>query len=926
MKVNMEQLIGQEQEPVKKSPPNKGGGRMVKVFGVFALCLAALGGFAVYNQMSTKDNASADALYDESEINPSFTVQQMGLSDVPAVGEGAAEGNTIPVLQNKEGAWNVGTEDGLVKTEQKLTELYKEYETNWNKSHTLSGLSYLNGVDGKAAAGYRLSEIWIGKNKESKDQSDFSIVSVPQTKEGLADTGKVVFTNNPDGKVSGVENGWYKPDEDGSYTVCIKDGDVIRLLFDTMGAESSGKMNVYDYDVTDGSYYLNSDYYHKGDAQKTSGQGSRSGNLYVDGIGKGINQEGNYSGDGPKLGFGGSNIGSGLEDEARENELDTINVYNVVSTETTGVSLGLTKGIGTDGNLLWADGISVPNLFNGKAAGKFDYVEDKYSAGFKQFGFMRTLSSVKSAYGLELTGLEAVGKGMWLGDKLPSSGTDGHDIVWGDGSKSKKYYRDGDRSVKTLKDSDDKQNHNKFFGMTYVQDFTLSPGYIGPLDFFGYSDDDLWAYAARVDKNGKVMEDTAVCVADLGGVHDGTAYYSNLWDAIKPVEYGKEAQQWRLFVYWLERDGISAKCNISFSLPEAAISDVSEDTGSVTVEAAKYSEDNKGTRTFVFDDGTTNKYMASIKNGTSIVVTSGKEFNMGAGTSLSINGLEAGREFTIKETGKPYVWTSSGDTYGESDAVTGKVGETEKVSFLSVDNKGKITIGTNANETPEGGFIFSIDLEDVPSTGVMAVSTGDQKKLEMNGGRCSVAIGAGDSLTLYNLPEGAEFSVNAEDVSGYRVAEIIIDGDLTTSGKTVSGKADASVIYRYETGEETKYPKISMEQSVTGDWSTSQVAVKNGTPVSYNIKIENPYDTDMEVTVLDKVPEGLDVKEPVMSNGTVSEGVVKWNVKLEAKSSATVSFDGTVTSKMSGTFENKASVVKDGNTLAESNVVKAVIR
>lgn len=916
MKINMKQIMGPEWEPVKT--PEQGQKTRLKLAGILVLCLMVFGVLTVYGRIAGRDSASADSLYHESEVNPSFTVQHVGTMRVPEIKKGEGK---IPVLKD-DNMWHASLDGGQLKTVKKQVELYREYKTDWSQTNTIAGMSFLNGQAGEVAKGYDLKEIRF------TERSVTTILDVPHTGDA-ADLSGIALTNNQNHpKLSAVEDGRYKPNKNGKYVIAISDGMNVKLVFDTVKREETHPVTLYDYDISDGGYYIKNDYYRKGRKQKTSTQGTYGKTVYVDAVESGIHIPGNYSGDGARLTFGGTSAGTKFGGAVRDNELDTINVHNVMNTRTTGVCLGLTSGITRDGNLQWAQNIAAPDLFGpGSVKGRTIYGDSQYSMMFKQEGYTKTLSSVSSKGGVSAKELEMVGNGFWIGDVLPSYGTDGHDPVWGNETKSVKYYRSDDRGAKAFPPSEDRQNHNSFFGFNYTEDFILPAGYSGPFDIFGYSDDDLWVYAAKVNKDGSVAENSAILLTDLGGIHEGTARYTSLWDKISPVAYGQEPEHWRLFVFWLERDGMSAKCYLRFSLPNATLVDEKTESSSVEITAADMSTDGDRIRTFVFDDGTGNRYHAETGDGTFVTVTCGKEFELLSGSSLVIKGLPKEREFSMKETKASRVWSSSGGDYRESCSVSGK--GNAKLSFLSTEYAGEIVIKADADTMPEGGYVFHVQFDKALDGGILAM---DEKgnphgRVELGKNKAfRAAIGAGDVLALYNIPKGTKFSVTAEHADGYPLREISVDGNLTTSERTVTGTANARVMYRYNTAKDTgdTAPRIRLRQSISGDWNTKDVFLKSGMPLSYNIRVSNPGTSEMELTVTDTVPDGFALMESTLSdkNAVLANGAIHWNVKLGPGKSKSLSFTGTVSG--SGTIQNTAKAAT-GETEVESNTIKAVL-
>lgn len=768
MKVDMNRLMGtgwveeHQERPAKKK--HTGLYKAVKTAVCLAIFLMFLGSSVVYQEWYKNNNVSAGQLYDETGLNPSFTVQHVG--DVQAIDIQPGAGD-IAVAGGSHASLN---SDGTVATFTKQADLYEGYATTWQETDSIAAASFLNGEDGSQAEGYMLSEIWFGRDAGSNDRLDFTVLTVPNT-DGIADLNCISLTNNPAHPgLSGISDGCYVPDGDGNFTVCIKDGDVVRLVFTLVGDTEENGADVFDYDISNGGYYKKKDYADRGRLYKTSGQEKETGKIYVDTLENGIHAAENYDGDGPKFTFG------------PDTGLDSVK--------------GLTEGVSPDGSLLWSGKFFHIDLFGREPkAGRTDYTDGEYPFTFIRNGFTRTLSAAGDA-----EGLESFGNKFWILDTAPSYGTDGHDPVWGDGSENALYYTDG--GVETFPAKDDGVCHNSFFGFSYTEDFTLSPGYTGALEFFGYSDDDMWVYAGQVDADGSVLTDTVVPVAAL----NGTAGYCNLWDSIDKVPYGEEAENWRLFVYWLERDGLSAGCYMDFTLPEAAIVDVQEPCQAV-IEACGPASEEGQMRTFVFDDGTHNKYPAAYGGNEHMVVTSGQAFDLPSGSSLAVEGLAPGSGFTVTETNAAAVWASKDGSYEETGTLSGMAGEDARMSFVSAANKGSVTVMADAKGTPEGGYKIRLSLDGIKSMEIPAMDGHDSLAKSLvtdENGEAVLTLAAGESLKLYNLPDGAAFTLEPEDVPGWHVVEAHIDNvsaDGSRVGGIINGDAPAYVIYGYEQNE-----------------------------------------------------------------------------------------------------------------------------
>lgn len=904
MKVDMAKLMPEE-SPKKKRP----GGHGKVLIGTLSLALClSFGGYMMVRQAAlNRDEASAEAYYDEKSVNPSFTVQQFGDISIPDVN--AADGNVM-VLGNGEHQAALDENGFAFRTERQ--KLYEDYETDWNTTDSIAGMSFLGGLES-----YKLKEVLIGRNADSENESDFLTVETD-------DASKITFTNNPTAEgVSEAADGRYQADENERYLIPIEDGDVVRLIYSPAEGYAYSDVDMFDYDVSDGGYYREEDYYHRKKQQPTSGQDTEKGKIYVDAIESGIHVPENYLGSGPKFAFGGNGIGTDFTDEALHEGKDALNVKNY--TGESSITTDLTKGVARDGNLVWSDGISYLNLFGETDGnGKTCYKDGQYSFTFKQNGFNRTLSAVESDWGTCAEGVEKLSD-FWILDGAPSYGTDDHDPIWGDGSEDVLYYKSNDRAAAVFGPSADEENHNHFFGFSYAEDFTLFPGYTGPLGFFGYSDDDMWVYAGQVDDDGQVLTDSVVPILDLGGIHDGLAGYTDLWDVIEKVPYGEEAEHWRIFVFWLEREGTDAKCYFNFDIPE--IGTVNEKTtADVAMEALNYTSVKEGKRTFVFDDETGNRYEGLLSSGERIRITSGEEFEIPNDSFVTIKGIRTGGDFTIKETGRAKVLHSVDDAFEEGDTIRGVAGETGEIKFASAEHSGTLTIAVEAENGPEDGYVINVSLEGLKNTEVSAMDENHKplgSRFTDEDGLLSIQVKPGETVTLYGLPEGS-FKLEPGESPGWQVSEIVLDG-ARADGLSAAGEFPAYVIYRYEKVEEQP-PVLTMEQSVTGDWTTNDIVLGKGTLISYKATIFNPNEVPLALSVEDLISKGIAVQEGSITNDGVLDGeMVQWNVIVDGKSALELSFTGEVISDESVEFTNQAKVLRDGEILAESKIVKATL-
>lgn len=118
--------------------------------------------------------------------------------------------------------------------------------------------------------------------------------------------------------------------------------------------------------------------------------------------------------------------------------------------------------------------------------------------------------------------------------------------------------------------------HNEYYTMVFDFEFTVPRGYVGPLDYFFFGDDDMIVYL-----DGK-------CVVDLGGIHRSAGAYINLWEALPELrasntmmfnngtsKVSSESQlpenNHTLTIFYVERGGSGSTCYIDMTLPNLVL-------------------------------------------------------------------------------------------------------------------------------------------------------------------------------------------------------------------------------------------------------------------------------------------------------------------------------------------------------------------
>ncbi len=548
----------------------------------------------------------------------------------------SSSNNNLPQNETSLNYYNVSlNEDGSLVTNKEFLPLFMDMQTTYKQIPSIEEMNPLQ--DEKSLNDYTLSQIWVYQPHKDDDKweenkqyidtmklnnTDFVVYNVPKkekTPYNLLE--KMHFTDNANDKdltIPGTEDTYYtnldtyttdnegqkivKPStaSDGSYTILIQKGTVIRLAFDTVEGVYEKEANFFDYDISEGQNYDTG-------TVGFPGRGINSHENYTDGVGT------------VKYAFGNANSGTGLGKTQylaacqSRNDYLTLNSYNKCNSDglTYGLVTGLKYGNGGLPVPIWNSKIKAPDIFSlSNVKGKTTYVKSNkpnstyYNLLFQREGGTVTLSSVKqNTIGSDgkltsKTAVEGLGKfkntyidkegqaigrtiygnSFWPLDGAPSVGTEGHDPLFGDPENTinlnsdviTEYYSGYDPYIFPI--SDDSINHNSYFGMSYYIDFIVKPGYIAPLNYWFYGDDDMWIFLQKIDETGKPTSE-AELIADIGGIHSSIGVYVNLWDWIKPITYydesGKEnsSQLYRLAVLYTERGASGSSAYMRFKLP-----------------------------------------------------------------------------------------------------------------------------------------------------------------------------------------------------------------------------------------------------------------------------------------------------------------------------------------------------------------------
>lgn len=344
----------------------------------------------------------------------------------------------------------------------------------------------------------------------------------------------------------------------GTIFIYVDSTSVVRFVYEETTESVSAPAVFYDYDITDGFIYGDADLSQQ---YNTSEQSSRA-RVYTKTADSGINSEGNYEGGGePKFAFGSSNTGTGLDGQLLDGQ----------PVNTSGAHFGLVKGLTRDGHLIWDNRLDVPNLFrDGYAAGKTEIRGQ--ALGFERTGNTYTLKTAGSIGNLDVLNHPVSDNSIWTNnfwpmDSAATFGADGHDLKFG-AVNANRLLADGT----PFPVSDDRLDHNSYFGMNFEAEFTVPDGYAGNLDYYFFGDDDMYVFLCNRDYS------NARLIVDAGGVHGAMGEYVNLRD------YINGSGSYKLVFYFLERGASRSTCWMRFTLPNAVFADLPVTKTTLTVK------------------------------------------------------------------------------------------------------------------------------------------------------------------------------------------------------------------------------------------------------------------------------------------------------------------------------------------------------
>lgn len=613
----------------------------------------------------------------------------------------------------------------IEKGEAQLVSIFGDVEYYYHSHPTLKYMDRLTSYN----QNYEIKEVWENVTKEEYQKLPSN--KKKETTENnrllywrIESSSTVQFTNNIE--LYNQENAL-----SGNY-IYIENDTILRLVYKPSLGNFTSSADFYDYDITNG---------------KTDGKYWTNINGLVTG-GQGINSNKNYqSNNGNRLAFGNANTGVGFHDQKHNGTLinKAANPNGIDKNYTSNYSAAppvpnLVGNTLENGQLIY--NVDSPKLF-----GESDNVTGKTSISganlrFSRLGDTYTLTDVTGS--LSASGLNTFNHpkcstqtySIYTNNFWPLDSQNGKDGKTGgnvfgskwDWKSSSIYYSKVKYSSQNSTSTADKFNypasddgiaHNNMFGMTYEIQFELDKDYKGPLDYFFFGDDDLWAYLIYPDNSSEK-------IIDLGGVHSTFGAYVNLRDKYLTDEKinlhlgNNQSGKFKLKLFYTERGLSGSSCYLQFTLPKVSgISTVPKDELR-SVKISKKTED--------FDYDTPYRFSVELKNGTgnpltnqypvsiydssnlkvdSAVVTNGGQIQLKKNQYAVIENLPKNTQYRISEVDvdantKVYISHIDAD-YGNPDS------DHSMDDFVSVDQYAQI-------------YFKNVRFFELPETGSLGIS------------------------------------------------------------------------------------------------------------------------------------------------------------------------------------------------------------
>lgn len=674
------------------------------------------------------------------------------------------------------------TEEYVVATTPELTRMYADNTFEYVSAPEPKYVDKL--MDNED---YQIKGIWVlkdGRDSASTSADDWDVYTYSDS---------IRFTNRQAAAAQDPNLIYIRP---GKQTV-------LRLVYDAVQTDFTTPATFYDYDIS---------------------SGTNSAGKWSTGI-TGINSQGNYgtSTNGQRkwdsycdvLAFGNANCGTGM------GNYKFSGIYlNRHSGINDGCTFGLVKGL-QDGKIVYHDRIVAPKLFNdGDANGKHTYSGS--SLTFQQVGDTYTLTSASVA------GLGSIGSLEKLFNPSPNRDTTYSWIFtndfWPLDTASNKtdpltggsdvrfngfFSADGNagpggstqQNGQLYPASDDGRAHNSFFGMQYAVEFTLTPDYVGPLEYTFFGDDDMWVFWGS----------TLVC--DLGGVHSSVGEYVNLWDYLQK-EGRTKTEKHTLTIFYTERGASGSTCYMNFTLPSVSGINIKQTTGGLMVYKEVSGEADPA-QEFTFhavftrsddsaltDDHTCYRYNANGVRIDQFNLHSDGSFQLKAGEHLEILNLPVGTSYAIVE--------QPAEGYSTTHTVNGVVSTGRNATGIIVKDTLNEVVFTNTHSETVPLRLQKLDQDSKPLSGAvfqLQNAYGDTINVVRDGdGRYSAVTSAADVIE-----PGKLYYITAAGDQSYVVGQNTSNFDAQLQKKTGANTQKVRV-YRQNDGS------YSFQSAANGKW------------------------------------------------------------------------------------------------------------